>query len=184
MMKKKQQETSYWPHMILGFLFIGITLGYWTVKSASSLPVNEANTYITEYQTYETDYNAIKEAQERFNARYNLALDGVSYVTVPVKNSKAKTSERAVVLEKGLNRFAFRITDKAGNPIPDMNATFLLTRPFTNRDDVAYDRVPFKNGAYVIEELNITKPGRYTLEFKASKGDATGYLELPAYLQP
>jgi|GEM_PF-337926 len=181
-MKQNNQETSYWPHMILGFLLIGITLGYWTVKSASSLPVSEENTYMTKYQTYETDFNAIKEAQERFDARYRLTLKDVSYVVVPVKNSKAKKSERAVVLQPGVNRFVYEITDVSGKPVADMNASFLLTRPFTNRDDIARAHVPFKEGAYIVDEINITKPGRYVLEFKATKGDATGYVQIPAYL--
>ena len=37
----KNKGKTYWPHMILGFLAIGITLGYWTVKSATSMPVQE-----------------------------------------------------------------------------------------------------------------------------------------------
>ena len=60
-MAKKNKEKTYWPHMILGFLALGITLSYWTVKSASSVPVQESNNYMLKYQTADYTINEIIE---------------------------------------------------------------------------------------------------------------------------
>jgi nitrogen fixation protein FixH len=169
--------------MILGFLLIGITLGYWTVKSAGSLPVSEENAFMMKYQKADKGINDIIAAQQRFDTRYTIAAEG-ERIAVPVKNSKAAKEERAIVLKKGANTIVFRITDKAGNAVEDMNVSFLLTRPHTVADDQRIKNVPFIDGAYILKEINISKPGRYILELRAQKGDAIGYYKTPAYLQP
>ncbi len=57
----KNNEKTYWPHMILGFLTIGLTLSYWTVKSDSSMPVQESNQYMLKYQMADININQILE---------------------------------------------------------------------------------------------------------------------------
>ena len=180
----KKQETSYWPHMILGFLLIGVTLGYWTVKSASHMPVSEENSFMMPYQQAELGYNTILDEVKAFDKRYDVSLEHARYVRVPVKNSKAKKSENAVVLHPGKNSFIYRITDKAGNAASDLNVSFLLTRPNTTADDVMIKQVAYRDGTYPIEGLTITKPGRYILRLRAQKGKAVKYLDIPAYLAP
>ena len=179
----KQQKT-YWPHMILGFLFVGISLGYWTVKSSASRPVQYVNDYMTNYQDADIHYNDIMRKKALFDKRYTIALDAKTYVQVPIVNSKAKKSETAVLLHKGANSFVYRITDKNGRAVADANVSFLLTRPHTDKDNVKVAPVGFKEGAYRVENIEVKNPGRYTLELKATVGDATGYSSVPAYLKP
>ncbi len=179
----KQQKT-YWPHMILGFLFVGIALGYWTVKSSASRPVQPSNDFITDYRDADLHYNDIMKKKSLFDKNYRIVLDAKEYVKVPILNSKAKKSETAVLLKKGINTFVYKITNRNGTVVEDANVTFLLTRPHTDKDDVKVERVAFKEGAYRVDNIEVLKPGRYTLELKATVGDATGYSSVPAYLQP
>ena len=58
-----KNEKTYWPHMILGFLGIGIMLGYWTVKSAINMPVSESNEYQLKYQQADMNINQILESK-------------------------------------------------------------------------------------------------------------------------
>jgi hypothetical protein len=180
-MANKTKEKSYWPHLILGFLIIGMTLSFWTVKSANSIPVQRVNDYMMRYQLADMNINDIKEKQALFDKSYIIAIDAKS-VTVPVEHSKAKKEERAVVLRKGKNNFVYIIKDKANNLVSDMNVSFLLTRPHTTSEDARVDNVPYENGKYIIKDIDIQKPGRYIVELKAQKDDAIGYLQLPAYL--
>ena len=72
----KNNERTYWPHMILGFLTIGITLSYWTVKSASSMPVQESNQYMLKYQMADMNINQIMEKKIAFDKAYkNIVRD-------------------------------------------------------------------------------------------------------------
>jgi hypothetical protein len=184
-MAKKPREKSYWPHMIMGFLIIGISLGYWTVKSATSHPVEESNEYLTKYQQADLHFNEIHQKKARFDKAYTIDLTGVTLAKVPLEHAKRAKFEVSVLLAKGANRFIYVIKQKNGNIVPDANVTFLLTRPHTAKEDQVRTDVPFQDGVYVVNDINITKPGRYILRLKAVIDDNTiGYSQHPAYLMP
>lgn len=66
MANNSEKKKTYWPHMIVGFLFLGITLGYWTVKTASKMPVQESNEYLMKYQQADININDILEKKSTF----------------------------------------------------------------------------------------------------------------------
>jgi len=182
-MAKNTKEKSYWPHMILGFLVVGMTLSYWTVKSASSLPVQESNEYMMKYQQADMHINDILANKVKFDKEYKIQIDAKTAMH-KIENSKAFKEKRSVVLSKGENSFVFYVTKRDDTPVTDANVTFLLTRPHTVKDDVLIENIPFDGKTYVVKEVNITKPGRYILQLRAKVGDAVGYLEVPAFLKP
>jgi len=183
-MAKKTKEKSYWPHMILGFLLVGITLGYWTVKSATSVPVQESNEYMLKYQVADYNINEIIEKKQLFDKNYEIKLSDVkTMVMKDNENSKVKQPD-PVVLHQGENHFSYRVVTKDGTVAPDANVTFLLTRPHTVKDDNYVENIPFSEGKYLVKDINISKPGRYTLQLRAKIGEAVGYSQLPAYLNP
>jgi hypothetical protein len=184
-MAKKPREKSYWPHMILGFLLIGISLGYWTVKSATSDPVQESNEFLAKYQQADLHFNEIHEKKARFDKAYTIDLNGVTLAKVPLEHAKRAKFEVSVLLSRGSNHFSYAIKKKDGSAVPDANVTFLLTRPHTTKEDQVRIDVPFQDGVYVVKDINITKPGRYILRLKAVIDDNTvGYSQHPAYLIP
>ena len=183
-MAKKNKEKTYWPHMILGFLVLGITLSYWTVKSATSMPVQESNEYMLKYQKADYNINKIIAKRKIFDKNYDIKLSDAK--TMEMKdniNSKVKHLD-PVVLKKGINHLSYVVLSKEGTVISDANVTFLLTRPHTVKDDIYIENIPFSEGKYQIRDINISKPGRYTLQLRAKIGNATGYSQLPAYLKP
>ncbi len=181
-MAKKHKETSYWPHMILGFLILGITLSYWTVKSASSIPVQESNEYMMKYQQADLNINDILRHKALFDKDYTIKIEADSMM-FKVENSKAFKSLRSVVLHPGKNSFTYQIMTHGQTPVADMNVTFLLTRPHTTKEDIYLTHIPYENGRYVVRDVNISKPGRYILQLRAQKGSAIGYSEIPGYLK-
>ena len=180
-MANKTKEKSYWPHLILGFLIIGMILGYWTVKSAISRPVQRVNNYMMSYQQADIHINEIQKEEDKFNKLYTISIDAKTK-KIPVEHSKAKKTEKSVILLKGNNEFDFIINTKQGTVANDLNVSFLLTRPHTTADDFKVDKVDFDNGKYIVKNINITKAGRYILQIRAQKGDAIGFKEIPAYL--
>jgi len=165
-MAKKNKQTSYWPHMILGFLLVGITLGYWTVKSATSVPVQETK-------------------KKRFDKKYTIVIDGVKKGIFELEHVKRAKEEKVILLKKGPNTFTYRVLDKSGKPVEGVKVTFMLTRPHTDRDNVVVNNIPLKNGEYIVADINISKPGRYILRLKAvADKDTVGYMDAPAYLNP
>jgi len=181
-MAKRHKEKSYWPHMILGFLVVGVILSYWTVKSASSIPVQESNEYMLKYQQADLNINEILHRKALFDRDYTIKIEADSAL-VDIENSKAFKTLRSVILQSGENRFVYQVMTRNGEPVTDMNVTFLLTRPHTVEDDIYIQDIPYMEGKYVVENVHVTKPGRYILQLRVQKGEAVGYSEIPAYLK-
>jgi len=183
-MDNKNNKT-YWPHMILGFLAIGITLGYWTVKHAIQMPVQEVNKYMMKYQDADLSMNDILEKKQAFDRVYTITLQNVEMMVMTDNVNSNIPQPNAVTLTKGKNHFTYTVSKKDGTVVANANVSFLLTRPHTVNDDVMIEKVPFKDGRYVTPELDIEKAGRYTLQFRAKIDDNTiGYSENRAYLKP
>ncbi|RUM76040.1 MAG: hypothetical protein DSZ12_02590 [Sulfurovum sp.] len=181
-MAKNSNET-YWPHMILGFLLIGITLGYWTVKSASSIPVQESNEYMMKYQQADIHINQILEKKQAFDNAYTIQIKNIETLVINDNVNSNRPQPNPVKLSLGANHFSYEVRQKDGTVVSDANVTFLLTRPHTRKDDVMVKNIPFSKGLYTTKDLNINKAGRYTLQLRVAIGDAIGYSELPAYLK-
>ena len=180
----KNNEKTYWPHMILGFLAVGITLSYWTVKSASSMPVQESNQYMLKYQMADININKITELKQAFDKAYTInLLDAETMVMTDNVNSN-RAQPNPVKLVQGLNDFSYAVVKKNGTKVSDANATFLLTQPHSRREDQLLENIPYVDGKYQIKGLEINKAGRYTLQFRAEVGETMGYSEIAAYLKP
>ncbi len=172
----KNNSGKFWPYMILGFLFIGITLGYWTVKSAISLPVQESNEYLKKYQNVEKKGREIQEAEERFNKEYNVAIAGLEKSDFKEKNIKRKPHTYYKLEDN--NKIAIKVTKKNGEVAKDMNVTLLLTRPQTTKDDKLYKDIPFKDGYYIIDNIKVKNKGRYILRFKIQKDNKEKFIDI------
>ena len=183
-MAKVNKEKTYWPHMILGFLAVGITLSYWTVKSATSRPVQESNDYMLKYQQADINMNEILKKKALFDQSYSIEIMDTKNEIIEIENAKRTKEEYSVILKKGMNSFKYRVTDKNNILKKDANVTFLLTRPHSVREDKLVENIALSGKTFYIKDINITKPGRYTLQLRAKIGDAIGYSQLPAYLKP
>ena len=179
----KNKEKTYWPHMIVGFLLLGITLSYWTVKSATSLPVQESNEYMMKYQQADMNINEILESKAEFDQRYTIEIVGAKTEMYKLENAKRAKAEDSIVLTQGKNSFTYVVTSKDGTAVSDANVTFLLTRPHSVKEDKYVENVPFTDGKFQVNDIDIEKAGRYTLQLKAKIGEVTGYSQVPAYLK-
>lgn len=180
----KNKQKTYWPHMIVGFLMLAIILGYWTVKSAASLPVQESNTYMMKYQMADMNINEIIERKQAFDRDYSIYIKDVEMMVMTDNVNSNRSQPNPVKLSEGSNTFTYEVLSKNNISISDANVTFLLTQPHSRTQDQLFKNIPFVNGRYVIKDVNITKPGRYTLQFKADIGEQIGYSETVAYLKP
>lgn len=179
----KNSKKTYWPHMIVGFLALAIVLGYWTVKAASSMPVQETNDYMMKYQLSDININKILESKILFDKKYDIVLQDATMIVVTDNIHSKRIQGDKVKLTMGKNHFTYTITDKAGNPVSDLNASFLLTRPHTTVDDQMIELVKGADGRYTTPQIDIKKAGRYTLQFRAKAPEGTGYTSHEAYLK-
>jgi len=185
---ERVKEKTYWPHMIVGFLMVAVTLGYWTIHSASSMPVQESNTYMRKYQIVDMDINEILSKKDAFNKQYNIELTQKERMVVTDNIYSNRIQEDQIVLKDGKNSFTFIIKDKSSSNIVsnlDVDSIeFLLTRPHTKVDDILIKNVKFKDSKITINNINIRKKGRYTIQIRLDMKDGSiGYYQTPAYLK-
>ena len=175
-MSKKDDSGKYWPYMILGFLAIGIILGYWTIKNTISLPIHESNEYMQKYQTREKNANEISEAEAKFDAKYSVELSGLQKSDFKPKHLKRKPHKYYEL--NSVNNIKFIVKAKDGNSLKDVKLIAILTRPQTELDDVKIKNITTDgNGAFEIRDLKVQKPGRYILRVKFSDKDAIKYID-------
>lgn len=180
----KNNEKTYWPHMILGFLVLGITLSYWTVKSASSMPVQESNQFMLKYQMADMNINQIMERKKAFDKAYSIHMVDAETMVMTDNVNSNRPQFNPVKLSQGINTFTYEVVAKDGTKVSDANVTFLLTQPHSRKEDKLFTNVPYEDGKYQIRDVEITKAGRYTLQLRAEVGDTIGYSEVSAYLKP
>jgi len=180
----KNNKKTYWPHMIVGFLAVGLTLSYWTVKSASSLPVQESNQYMLKYQTADININQIMDSKAAFDKDYTIKMYDVEMMVMTDNINSNRPQSNAVKLSLGTNDFSYNVVTKDGTAVNDANVTFLLTQPHSRKEDKLFVNIPYKDGRYQIKGVDIQKPGRYTLQFRAEVADTMGYSAVAAYLKP
>jgi len=181
---ENKKEISYWPHMIVGFLLLAIVLGYWTVKTAVSLPVQETNDYMMKYQESDMNINDILESKKAFDKDYTISLTGIKTMVMTDNIYSNRTQPDLVVLSDGINRFNYIVKKRDGTIIKDAKVSFLLTRPHTRKDDNMIEVVPYNGKFYQTPDINISKDGRYTLKVRVTVNKKTGYWSVGAYLKP
>lgn len=181
---ENNNKKTYWPHMIVGFLAVGLTLSYWTIKSANALPVQESNQYMLKYQKADMTMNDILEKKKAFDAKYDIVIKDIETMVMTDNIHSHRLQANPVALVAGKNNFSYEVVSKDGSIISDANVTFLLTQPHHRSQDQLFSAVPFSKGRYSIENVTLSKAGRYTLQLRAEVGKTTGYSEIPAYLKP
>ncbi len=179
-MSKNNDSGKYWPYMILGFLFIGITLGFWTIKSTISLPVHESNSFMQKYQDADKGANEIVESQARFDSKYELVIDGLSKSDFKPKYLKRKAHVHYKL--DSTNSLSIKVSSKSGASVDGISAVALLTRPQTELDDKKLKCIKIDAGTFEIKDFSVQKFGRYIIRLKISdESNDTKYLDIYGY---
>ncbi len=179
-MSKNNDSGKYWPYMILGFLVIGIILGYWTIKNTINLPVHESNEFMQKYQDADKAANEIIEAQHRFNQKYNVTFSGLEKSDFKPKFLKRKPNQYYALNE--VNSLTIKVTPKGNGSVESINIVALLTRPQTDKDDVDLNVTKLSAGVFELKDFTVAKLGRYIVRLKISDDkNATKFLDIYGY---
>ena len=179
-MSKKNDSGKFWPYMILGFLFIGITLGYWTIKNTISLPVHQSNEYMMKYQNADKDANEIIESMQRFDKKYEVSISGLEKSDFKPKFLKRKPHQYFVL--NRVNTLDIIVTPKGDSSLSKIAIKGILTRPQTEMDDKDLNITKISDGKFQIKDFSVEKLGRYIVRLKIfdDKND-TKYIDIYGY---
>jgi nitrogen fixation protein FixH len=148
------------------------------------MPVQETNDYMMKYQQADININDILKSKQSFDSKYRIEIKDVEMMVMTDNIHSMRVQHDQVKLVAGPNHFSYSVTNRSGEVVEDANVSFLLTRPHTVVDDQMIDHISMSGDRYVTPDINISKPGRYTLQLRVKVGNDTGYSHIEAYLQP
>lgn len=185
-------KKTFWPYGILLSLFAIVGACIATIIYASNYPVYEDDSFLGKYQEVDYNFNEIQQKDENFKKNYEVHLN-----LKPQFDKK----KREFYEVKPTQVLTFRVAERndLSKNASDINATLLLTRPHTKKQDewlqtseFKLANKPFKDKfgklstglkkhsnayAFTANLPNLTK-GRWQLKLKLDKDESsTGFYE-------
>lgn len=130
-------KKTFWPYGILLSLFAIVGACIATIIYASNYPVYEDDSFLSKYQEVDYNFNEIKLKDENFKNSYQVSLN----LKPQIDNKKREFYE-----VKPAQMLVFRVAERndLSKDASDINATLLLTRPHTNKQDEWLQTSEFK----------------------------------------
>lgn len=130
-------KKTFWPYGILLSLFAIVGACVATIIYASNYPVYEDDSFLSKYQEVDYNFNEIKLKDENFKNSYQVSLN---------LKPQIDKKKREFFEVKPAQVLVFRVAerDDLSKSASDINATLLLTRPHTNKQDEWLQTSEFK----------------------------------------
>ena len=130
-------KKTFWPYGILLSLFAIVGACIATIIYASNYPVYEDDSFLSKYQEVDYNFNEIKLKDENFKNSYQVSLN---------LKPQIDKKKREFFEVKPAQVLVFRVAerDDLSKNASDINATLLLTRPHTNKQDEWLQTSEFK----------------------------------------
>ncbi len=192
-------KKTFWPYGILLSLFAIVGACIATIIYASNYPVYEDDSFLGKYQEVDYNFNEIQQKDENFKKNYEVHLN-----LKPQFDKK----KREFYEVKPAQVLTFRVAERndLSKNASDINATLLLTRPHTKKQDEWLQTSEFKlankpfkdkfgklstglkkhSNAYIFTANlpNLAK-GRWQLKLKLDKDEnSTGFYEFNLVVVP
>lgn len=130
-------KKTFWPYGILLSLFTIVGACIATIIYASNYPVYEDDSFLSKYQEVDYNFNEIKLKDENFKNSYQVSLN---------LKPQIDKKKREFFEVKPAQVLVFRVAERndLSKNASDINATLLLTRPHTNKQDEWLQTSEFK----------------------------------------
>lgn len=130
-------KKTFWPYGILLSLFAIVGACVATIIYASNYPVYEDDSFLGKYQEVDYNFNEIKLKDENFKNSYQVSLN---------LKPQIDKKKREFFEVKPTQVLVFRVAERndLSKKASDINATLLLTRPHTNKQDEWLQTSEFK----------------------------------------
>lgn len=130
-------KKTFWPYGILLSLFAIVGACIATIIYASNYPVYEDDSFLSKYQEVDYNFNEIKLKDENFKNSYQISLN---------LKPQIDKKKREFYEVKPAQVLVFRVAERndLSKKASDINATLLLTRPHTNKQDEWLQTSEFK----------------------------------------
>lgn len=165
-------KKTFWPYGILLSLFAIVGACIATIIYASNYPVYEDDSFLSKYQEVDYNFNEIKLKDENFKNSYQVSLN---------LKPQIDKKKREFYEVKPAQVLVFRVAerDDLSKSASDINATLLLTRPHTNKQDEWLQTSEFKLANKPFKD----KFGKLSTGYKKHSNAYTFTANLPSLAQ-
>ena len=165
-------KKTFWPYGILLSLFAIVGACIATIIYASNYPVYEDDSFLSKYQEVDYNFNEIKLKDENFKNSYQVSLN---------LKPQIDKKKREFYEVKPAQVLFFRVAERndLSKSASDINATLLLTRPHTNKQDEWLQTSEFKLANKPFKD----KFGKLSTGYKKHSNAYTFTANLPSLAQ-
>lgn len=165
-------KKTFWPYGILLSLFAIVGACIATIIYASNYPVYEDDSFLSKYQEVDYNFNEIQQKDENFKNSYQVSLN---------LKPQIDKKKREFYEVKPAQVLVFRVAERndLSKSASDINATLLLTRPHTNKQDEWLQTSEFKLANKPFKD----KFGKLSTGYKKHSNAYTFTANLPSLAQ-
>jgi len=168
-------KRNYWPLFFIGIFSFVFAMIVWTIMSASKVPVNNDEAFLTSYQDVDNNYNKIVLSNQNFEKKYDfkLSVNGKKFGLVYTDMFLAqrvieKVSKHKDIFSFGSNELKVTITDKkTGKTIEDFDIKLRISRPTNHDATMDFNEKEFK--------VNLPLKGNWNITGQVKVADDIGY---------
>lgn len=175
---------NYWPLFFIGIFSLSFGMIIWTIMSASKVPVNKDETFMSTYHDVDTNYNKIVASNNIFENKYDFKLTvnkkdfGLVYKDMFLAQRVIEEkSNHKDIFKLGSNKISLEITDKkSGKKIENIDIKLRVSRP-TSHDktlDFTNENFTFDNSIH-IANVDLTLKGNWNITGQIKIENDTGY---------
>ncbi len=137
-----KEEKNYWPQGIVLIVLAVVILIIWTINTAVKNSIEMDSPYLLSYQQVDDNINELVKSQKLFEKEYAVIKETESFVV-------------------GKNDFIFRVESLQNLPTEGLEASCLLTRPLTTKEDQKIDKAEQIGNSFVCKDFEVKNKGRY-----------------------
>lgn len=152
----EKKEKNYWPHGIVAILMGVVVLIIYTINFATNAKVQDEMAFFQDHHAVDLGINEIQIAQVAFDKKYTF---------IPLTKK----------FEIGENVLKFKVLKKNSEPVDELGAKILLTRPHTNEQNQDLNMVSLDRGVVTSNAFSIENKGRWKVQYFIQVGKDRGY---------
>lgn len=179
-------KRNYWPLFFIGIFSFVFSMIIWTIVSATSVPVNEDNSFLQTYQEVDDNYNKIMNSNLDFNNKYDLSfiLNGKK---LPLSTKDIMYSQRVLekfsknknLLNVGDNTLEIVAFDKETGKTNLIDINLVVTKSSSNNKDISLKTDKFTNNENkYTTNFSIDEENNWNITGTFNIADKTGYIFL------
>ena len=177
-------KRNYWPLFFIGIFSFVFSMIIWTIYSASQVPINKDETFLTSYHDLDTNYNKIILSNKVFENKYDLSIKinekdfGLVFKDMFLgQRVIEKKSNHKDIFKFGENKVLVTIVDKKTKEvIKNSEIKIRVSKPTNHEQTMDFVKKDFKNeNGKEILDFKLPLKGNWNITGQFIVGNDIGY---------